>query len=179
MSAKTVACDTLRNIPIFEGLSDQECEEIGRAASVETFSPGEVILKQGKSSQNLWVVLEGTCEVVKQVDTGGNGGEIMLTTLEPYANFGEMSFFHSAPHSAGVRAKSQVKLLRLKREAYDKLINNGVQAAYKLAYNTVESLADRLRRMDDWVAELVRDTAARRKEEWAGFRNKLFDEWHL
>ena len=51
-------------------------------------------------------------------------------------------------------AKLPVKLLSISRPDYDDLIRDGVAAAYKLAYNVVEDVASRLRRMDEWIAEL-------------------------
>ncbi len=66
-----------------------------------------------------------------------------------------MSFFSPATHSASVRAKTDVQLLRLARADYDDLIRDGVSAGYKVAYNVLQSMADRLRRMDDWVARLA------------------------
>ena len=83
----------------------------------------------------------------------------MLATLEPYNNFGEMSFFHPAPHSASVRAQTQVKLLYIERSKYDQLLTEEPACCSKLAMNTVASLADRLRRMDEWVDELLSKSA--------------------
>ncbi len=46
--------------------------------------------------------------------------------------------------------------------------------------NTVASLADRLRRMDEWVDELVsRGQANQRVPEWNRLRATLFDGWKL
>ncbi len=178
MSLAELPLETLRKVPLFENLNDEELRHVTEAAALATYSPGELVLCQGKRSQNLWIVLEGVCEVIKQPD--GETGELVLATLEAFDNFGEMSFFNSAPHSAGVRAKTHIKLLRISREAYDELIQNGRWAAYKLAYNSVESLAIRLRRMDEWVARLTRDAAqSSRVQEWSSFRDKLFTEWNL
>ena len=77
------------------------------------------------------------------------------------------------------------KLVRIARGDYDDLICDGVSAAYKLAYNIVESVASRLRRMDEWIAELAGDHGihelprAEKLPEWRQFRNKLFNGWNL
>ena len=57
-------------------------------------------------------------------------------------------------------------------------------AAYKLAYNIVESVANRLRRMDEWIAELSSDDdkhadGEEKQPEWRKFRDKLFNGWNL
>ena len=171
----------LQKIPIFRNLNETECRQLADIATPQEFTPGEVILRQGKSSQNLWVVVEGKCEVVKYKDAAAAPRDaLVLAVLEPYSHFGEMSFFHPAPHSASVRAQSAVKLLVIARADYDELIEEGVWAAYKLAYNVLEGLADRLRRMDQWVAELASHNPPDHKvPEWSAFRDKLFTGWNL
>ena len=130
--------------------------------------------------RNLRIVLEGECEVVKQLNHAAAQHEVVLATLRPHDNFGEMSFFQPAPHSAAVHASGPVKLWRLTRESYDQLIAHGNGAAYKLAYNTVQNLADRLRRMDDWVATLVSENSKKKPPgEWLHFREQLLKEWNL
>lgn len=171
---------TLRQVPLFQNLSDEERGQIFQAAESKQFQPGEEILQQGGTCQNLWIVLDGECDVVKRVGDVPAGQEVVLATLGPYENFGEMSFFQAAPHAAAVRARTRMNVLRLPRAAYDGLVKDGAGAAFKLAYSTVESLAKRLRQMDEWVARLLTENAKKdRAAEWSGFREKLFKEWNL
>jgi hypothetical protein len=91
-----------------------------------------------------------------------------------------MSFFHPAPHSASVRAKTPLRVLRVERAHYDELAKGGCPGAYKLACNVVACLAERLRRMDEWTASLLAEDALdRRVPEWNEFRQKLFRGWSL
>jgi CRP-like cAMP-binding protein len=166
--------------PLFANLTEDEMEQIAAIAQLVSYAPGEVVLRQGKSSQNLWIVLEGECEVVRSVDHGGATEEVLLATIKPADCFGEMSFFHAAPHSANVRAKTAVQLVRIAREDFDELIQKGSCAAYKIAYNALESLAERLRRMDDWVAQLLAETGRKsRSREWYQFREAMLGEWSV
>ncbi|HEV3342248.1 MAG TPA: cyclic nucleotide-binding domain-containing protein [Pirellulales bacterium] len=169
-----------KKIPMFRGFSGPEWERLMRIAELSEVAPGELIITQGEHSQRLWVLLEGTCEVFLNSSEGKPAEPTTLATLEPYANFGEMSFFHPAPHSASVRAKSAVKLLSIDRSHFESLCNQEASAACKLALNAVASLAERLRRMDEWVDELVhRGQAAQRIPEWNRLRATLFDGWKL
>jgi len=172
----------LRQIPLFRGLNETECRQIFEIVQTRSFAPKELIIRQGETSRNLWVVLEGTCEVRKRIVPETSGDEaVVLAVLEPYSYFGEMSFFHPAEHSADVCARTAVTVLQIARSDYQDLIAEGVWAAYKLAYNVVEGLAERLRRMDDWLSELV----LRHKEtvqqipEWSEFRERLFNGWTM
>jgi CRP/FNR family transcriptional regulator, cyclic AMP receptor protein len=169
----------IKQIPLFRTFSEEECRHLEEIAARRVFHPGETVLQQGALSQEMWVLLEGKCEVVKQVDVGQQR-EIVLATLEPYSNFGEMSFFHSAPHSASVRAQTHVELLCITRAEFDRLIACDSKVACKLAINTVHSLAERMRRMDEWVAELItKQPAEPSVPEMARLRAKLFDSWQL
>lgn len=177
MKAAEISNDILAKIPVFRYLEPEERRQLCDASSIEQFTSGEVVIRQGKKSQNLWVLLRGECQVIRH--NGDNGSdEIVLATLSPYSTFGEMSFFHEAPHSAGVRAKGNVEILRLKRAEYDELIENGATSAYKLALSAVETLADRLRKMDEWVAALSTSNN-RQQREWSHFRTSVFNEWNL
>jgi CRP-like cAMP-binding protein len=182
MSPQTISVRLLRQIPIYANLNETECRQLADICRVVQFAPGETILSQGEQYRNLWVVLHGTCEVVRRLDASrADSEQVALAVLEPYSHFGEMSFFHPAPHSADVRARTAVELLKIEHADYQDLIDEGITAAYKLAFNVVRELAERLRRMDDWVAELIAGNAATDQNlpEWAAFREKLFNRWNL
>jgi CRP-like cAMP-binding protein len=165
--------------PLFKGLSSEECDQIAQAGCLMVFQHGDAIVRQGEHDQSMWIILEGTCRVIKESASDGPD-PIELATLEHPDNFGEMSFFHVAPHSASVIAEGKVRVFRLQREQYDGLIQANCRSAYKLALNTVESLAGRLRRMDGWISELLEHPRYRpRVVEWEHFRDKLFKGWNL
>jgi CRP/FNR family transcriptional regulator, cyclic AMP receptor protein len=169
----------LESIPLFRNFNETERRQLSDIAQLRHFAPGELVFRQGETSQSLWIVLEGKCEVVKYPDDSRHDS-VVLAVLESGSHFGEMSFFSPAPHSASVRAQTAGTLLRIDRRDYDDLIRQGVSAAYKLAYNTVQGLADRLRRMDEWVAELAsHNPPGERVPEWSSFRDKLFSGWNL
>jgi CRP-like cAMP-binding protein len=170
-----------RDVPIFAGLNETECRQLTDIATVQRFVPGEVLVKQGEMSRTFSILLEGSCEVVRQFDELASLDEaVVLAVLGRYSHFGEMSFFKPAPHSASVRAKTTGQAIRIERVDYDDLILDGVWGAYKLAYNVTQTLADRLRRMDEWIGELMTHRPPEECEgEWTKFREKLFTEWNL
>jgi CRP/FNR family transcriptional regulator, cyclic AMP receptor protein len=178
-----LSLETLRRIPLLSNLNESEMHQIADVVRVRDFAPCEYVIRQGDQSRDLWIVLEGDCEVVRRLKPAEDGKEqeaLILARLEPLAHFGEMSFFHPAPHSADVRARSALKLLQITHADYADMIQEGINAAFKLAYNVVQQLAERLRRMDEWVAELANNPAAAANvPEWSRFRNKVFDGWAL
>lgn len=179
MNPQQQLLEALQKSPVFEGLNDTERRQVVEICRPEAFKPGDVIVRQGEHAQNLWVVLEGNCEVIRDVVHEGSPPQsVKLADVGPMNHFGEMSFFHSAASSANVVAKTPIKVVRIAHGDYQDLIDDGVAAAYKVAYNVVESLAARLRRMDEWVGELLTNECPDEiKPEWSTFRDKLFNGW--
>ena len=179
MTAEVLSTGVLDKLPMFAEMSVAERQELLEIAQTVEFAPGDVLMHQGQSSQMLCVVLEGNCRVVKQGERGDLPG-IVLAELNPNDHFGEISFFHSAPHSASVEAITAVRLLRINRSDYDHLIEEGSLAAYKLASNILYEFSGRLRRMGQWVSELMSsDPVEAPVSEWSHFRDKLFDSWNV
>jgi len=178
---QTLDSALLASIPLFSGLTTEQRHMVAEMTESMTFAPGDVLITQGKTSPELWILLSGTCEVFKEMAHAKHGASpTVLAVLEPFSIIGEVSFFHPAPHSASVRAKTAVKLARLSRARFDELVALDPALALKLATNTIGSLVDRFRRMDDWVVELLsRKPAEERVPEWGELRRRLFDGWKV
>ena len=164
-------------ISLFQEMTPRERQDVLSLLEQEQYSKGDVILREGKSVQMLWIITRGRCEVVKLMK---NGAEQELAELESGAVFGEMSFFNPAPHSASVRAATDVEVMRLSREQFNRLEQEGSSAAHRVALNTAKVLAERLRKMDDWICELVeRPDGVKHREEWREFRQRLYTDWQF
>jgi len=161
---------------LFKELSPDEKVQLLKLAMQESYPAGEAILREGRQIQILWVILKGQCEVIKDLD---GPREHCLATLEKGSVFGEMSFFQAAPHSASIRTKTAVDVMRLSRENYETLLESCPSAAYKIAAAIAQVLSDRLRRMDEHIQEQFGQGKSEKKqlEEWSEFRAKLLSEW--
>ncbi len=171
----TDSINELKCCSLFNGLNEDELVRLFDLVESETFSVGARILEQGLTYRSLWVILRGTCEVVR---LSGNGSDQQLAVLEPGGIFGEMSFLQEAPHSATVRALSEVESIHITPKAFDELKRTDFGAALKITSNLVQLLSDRLRRMDAWICELVDQSEDRRQHaEWKEFQSKLYADW--
>ena len=162
--------------PIFQDTTLDERGQILERLEHLSFAEGETILKEGNSTQYLWIIVRGRCQVSKSTSTG----EQELAILDSGAIFGEMSFFNPAPHSASVIALTQVDIMRLSRDNYDEMSKSSSTAATRIALNIVKVLAERLRQMDVFTGQLVDNPdASHHKKEFWEFRSKLFTEWEF
>lgn len=187
MKREELTDELLARIPMLENLTTAERRQLTDIATLHKARPGELLVRQGHESRRIWIVVDGICEVVRSVDGNDESAkQYVLAELTPYDHFGEMSFFEPHPHSASVRAKTAAQLMRIAYGDYREMIDGECQSAYKLTYNIVNSLAQRLRHMDDWVTELLAaapqepsQDRTKPQSEWSVFREKLFGEWSI
>lgn len=167
-----MSTESLANLPIFHGMCEAERDEALSLGQHVAVSAGDYLITQGKMVRNLWFIRSGECEVTRQTE---KGCQLNLAKLGPGVQFGEMSFFHAAPHSANVIAVTDMKLVRLAREDYDTLLDSGNPVAFKLALNALQQLAERLRKTDEWITNLVcGEDHKPTPSEWTSFREIIF-----
>jgi CRP-like cAMP-binding protein len=79
---------------------------------------GERVIREGEPSDGLYVILEGTVDVMKRKDAA----EVAVGRLREGDVFGEMSCLRKAPASASVVARRGGTLLKLPRKDFDELV---------------------------------------------------------
>jgi len=119
------------------------------AALGRFYADGEVIARQGETGDCLFVVQDGTVEIV-MVD---GDTEVVLRTAGRNELLGEMAIFEREPRSATIRAKGKVRLLTLDKRNFLRRINEDPSLAFRM----IETMSHRVRDLSREVADL--DTA--------------------
>ncbi len=142
-----------------------------------TVPAGSAVFREEDRAQGLFVLLEGSVEVVKE---GGPGGVVVIATVEAPSVLGEMSLITDRPHSATVRARTNCDVPAPHRAPqFDRLLQGESLAAYKVVATLADVIAWRLNRMDEKFVELSRrGEYPQPVEELATFKQKLFNEWN-
>ena len=78
------------------------------------FDEGQDIVREGDVGTSLFLIQEGTVEVLKR---GPDGIETRVATLGPGQQFGEVAVFQRVRRTATVRAVTRVRLVQVRREA--------------------------------------------------------------
>ncbi len=165
------------NCPLFMNMTRQELQKVVNLMSIEEYAAGETIITEGTAHAVIWIIISGRCKVTKQARDGSTRD---LAVLDRMRTFGEMSFFHPAPHSATVTAETDVTVARLDRARFHSLVDFGSDAALKIAYNTIGVVSERLRAMDEYVGRIIKSgETSRSGQEWGEFRAKLYSEWQF
>jgi len=167
--------EKLSSLHIFGGLTKEEATAVWHSVIQKRFAAGEQILEEGAGVQALWIIMEGECSVSRGF---GNGEKRELARLKAGDVFGEMSFIRTAPHSANIFAETDVVTCAWQREDFLKLTEESPNAGFQIAANIGAVLAERIRRMDQWICDLMTqpDTKSHR-DEWESFRSAVYTNW--
>jgi CRP-like cAMP-binding protein len=116
------------------------------------FADGEVIFRHGEPASEMYIVFEGSVLIYREHD----GVETELATLGPDEFFGEMALFDDKPRSASARAVGPVEVRVISGETLEMM---QVDPVVKML---LETMAARLRSMDDAFESLSEQSEARR-----------------
>ncbi|MCK9272283.1 cyclic nucleotide-binding domain-containing protein [Candidatus Gracilibacteria bacterium] len=101
----------LKNIYIFEGLSDEELSYFDTIAKKQSFKKGDFIISEGdKSNDNAYIIESGFVEVFHK-------GE-KLATINEGDIFGEIALIVNEPRASSVIAGDDLKLLAFNRNDF-------------------------------------------------------------
>ncbi len=160
--------------PLLAGLRDSDRQQIVDAAEHHICEADVVVVRQGTVSQNVWLLLDGRCNVVKEPSQRGGANPVVIAEIAPLDTFGEMTFFTEKPHATSVLTRERCTALKLSRTQFEQLEHDAPEIACRLACNLVNILGDRLRRMDEWLTDLLdghEDAALH--EKWVQLSERL------
>lgn len=132
-------------------LSEQEAAVLGGLMTSRELADGEFLIIQGTSDDSLHVLLEGKLEVVKRTGGGDVAG---LAVLRDGDLAGELSFIDGHEHTVGLRALCQCHILSLRREDFEKIVDENPQLVYKVMRAIARSTHRIVHRMNTEFIEL-------------------------
>ena len=138
--------EMLAGVPLFQGLDTETLERLAKATRVQAFSAGEDIVQMGEPGRSLYLVTEGSVQVLYPAGSS----DFELARLGPGDFFGEMALLNDKPRSATVRAVGPVEALVLDKTDFRDLI----LAAPAAGLQVLEALSVRIRNADEQISGL-------------------------
>jgi CRP/FNR family cyclic AMP-dependent transcriptional regulator len=110
------------------------------------YADGEIICSEGDKGDGMYVIQSGKVKITKKA--GPDGLEIAV--LGKGEIFGEMALFDRMPRSATATAMGEARVLTVDKKKFFSIVSRDPTMAFKI----LESLSQRVRRLDDEVARL-------------------------
>ncbi|URE31927.1 Potassium channel [Musa troglodytarum] len=122
-------------LPLFKGCSAEFKNQIVIRLQEESFLPGEVILEQGNTVDQLYFVLHGILDGIKLVE---NGLEEAILQLESDSSFGELAILCNIPQPYTVRVREFCTVLRIDKQLFTNILEIYFVDARKILNNLLE-----------------------------------------
>lgn len=137
----------------FPGIKPEEVQEIIVNSRITTHPPETVICRENEVEYVFYMILEGDLEVTKVI----NNSEVrLLKSLTAGDFFGEMALIHNAPRAATVKSKTNVIMLELDKDGFNRVLKRSPSVAMAM----VEEISRRLRQNDQMAIEDLRMRAS-------------------
>ena len=166
----------LGSVPVFRHLDAEERAELEGLMEPAYFDAGQAIFREGGPEERLYVITAGTVEVHKRVL--GRRRQHLATVQAPTV-VGEMGLLTEPRAAATVEAVTPVEAHGMDRDKLLEMLDDDSPAACKLVYEIGRTLAGRMSKTDETVAEVI----ARLEDAQAGagdvdvFRDQLARDW--
>ena len=138
--------EALAAVPLFSQVGRKDLERLAMLATERTYASGTDIVSEGEVGVAMFVISEGTVEVVKAED----GKDVKIDELKRGAFFGEMALFENFPRNATVRATSEVTCLALTE--WD--VHAELRETPEVAIQLLKAMVRRLRTATQELADL-------------------------
>lgn len=132
-------------------LSDSEVDLLSGLMNERELGDGEFLFEDGTNDDSLHVILSGKVEVVKRT---GDDSFASLAVLRDGELAGELSFVDGAPHTVGLRALCETRVLSLTRESFEGVIDSNPRLVYKVMRAVARSAHRIVHRMNTEFVEL-------------------------
>ena len=127
------AVDTLKKVPLFEGLADEYLESIARCMTERRFKAGDTLVKQGASGVGFFVIEDGTADVTVDGEAKGSVG--------PGDYFGEIALLTDSDRTATLTATTDMLTYGLTSWDFKPVVESNPDLAWKLLTAMAAKLA--------------------------------------
>lgn len=140
--------NVLGKAPLFDAIDEEDTKALLAITAEVKLGRGQTLFAEGDAGDRLYVILEGK---VKLIRTAPDGRENLLSVQGPGEMFGELSLFDPRARTSSAIAVTDVRLAGLGHDDLRPWIANRPEVAVHL----LRALAQRLRRTNDVLADLV------------------------
>jgi len=131
----------IKNLDVFNYLEEEDIKTVEGYLFPYSYQAGNYVFKEGTHGGYMLFIANGEVEVIKQFDDK----RATIATLGKGASMGEMSLIDSAKRSATVKACTDLDLIVLKREDFQKLLDEHPKCANKILMGITKLLSRSLR----------------------------------
>lgn len=163
--------DLLQTSQLLQDFTPAEADVLGASMLLVRAEPGQVMIREGEAGDWMMLVLKGTVDVTKRLespadaaqaeaDGGGEAAVSRVAVVRSGAAIGDMSMLDSEPRYATCTAIEAVEAGVWGRHEIALLIRDHPGVGAKLLVKITQMMAQRLRNTSNQLVKLIRRQAA-------------------
>lgn len=151
----------LQETELFRNLHQAQIMKVLKICRLVTFAEAEVVAREGEEGDTMYIILEGTVEVVKSLimsDLNENTEKSKVFTklgAEDHAVFGEIALLERSKRTATIRTISKCTFYEIKRDDFLGLTDLDPELGYPIFVNLARIVSARLRKADEDTVKLT------------------------
>ena len=155
----------LQKTDLFNNLSFEQIKILLSICRKVTFPENEIIMKEGDMGDSLYIILEGTVEVIKSLvisdvnedDSREAVKNKVFTKIDEksHAIFGEIALLEECKRTATIRANTNCILYEIKKDDFLQLVEINCSLGCKILLNLAKIVSARLRKADEDTIKLT------------------------
>ena len=150
-----IELDFLRSHSLFGGIPDDNLEKVRLLLNEEYFKKGEVVIAEGDKEDRLFLIFQGSVEILKKAPFSSKGIQERIAVLREGDTFGEMELIDIQPRSATVRTLEDTVAFTLSNRNLHKISKSDLPTFTFIIMNIAREISRRLRKMDNLVANFL------------------------
>jgi uncharacterized membrane protein len=163
--------ELLAQIPLFQGLSEEDGEALAERLTERRYAAGEVIFCQGDRGSSMYLVRSGAVQIFLPATAPG-APPVVLKDVRTGEYFGELAIFDDKPRSASARSAIDTVLLELTRGELGEHLARSKTAAMTI----LSEMADRLRETNALLSLRAAKDVVKEFEENLTWGQRLADK---
>lgn len=152
-----------RETELFRHLTENQIRQVFGIGRKVCFSADDIIMTEGETGDTMYIICDGTVEVVKNLVLAGMDDDAdieknkVFTRLsaEQHAVFGEIALLEEARRTATIKAITDVTLYEIRKDAFLQLAAEDYALGYRIMHNLARIVSARLRKADEDTIKLT------------------------
>ena len=157
----------LKETELFKGLSPEQIGKVLQICRTVRFSANEIIMNEGEMGDSMYIILQGSVEVIKRLILAGMDDDDddecadknkVFTRLDAAGRhpvFGEIALLQELKRTATVRTVTDCILYEIKKVDFLSLAESDFEFGYRILLNMAGMLSERLRKADEDTVKLT------------------------
>jgi CRP/FNR family transcriptional regulator, cyclic AMP receptor protein len=147
---------------IFKGLSQEQIRKLLNITHRVSFKKGDIIMKEGDIGHDMYIIHDGTVEVVKSLvlegmddDDAERGKVFTHLSADDHAVFGEIALLEESKRTATIRALTDCVFFEISKDEFLLLAEKDFELGYRVLLNLSRIVSARLRKADEDTIKLT------------------------